>query len=334
GPAQPQGARGAPARIHRVRARLPDQRGLREQPGPSQGASGRPGRRPDRRGAADHPGRGRYGPREPAAHPVRLPEGGCAHPCRARGEAVLDGQRRTSGPGRTLGGARPDGHPSAGGAGLRLHDGTGADRGGRRSLLHRVPGDASDRAAAAGREGPAMTLTSTMIAGVLLGLLLGTGLTLLVWQLPWLRPRDLAARVDPYLRRSPSSSLFAAPSSAGRARTVLENLMGPVAQRGMSVLERLTGGPEQLERRLRLAGRRTSIDSFRVEQVVFGAAGLVLGVLAAIAAVGRRDSSVLLGLVLVVLGAVCGVLLRDYLLGVEIKRRAARMAREFPTVAD
>src|SRR5699024_5464254 len=93
-----------------------------------------------------------------------------------------------------------------------------------------------------------------------------------VWQLPWLRPRDLAARVDPYLRRSPSSSLFAAPSSAGRARTVLENLMGPVAQRGMSVLERLTGGPEQLERRLRLAGRRTSIDSFRVEQVVFGAA--------------------------------------------------------------
>ena len=179
-----------------------------------------------------------------------------------------------------------------------------------------------------------MTLTSTTIAGVLLGLLLGTGLTLLVWQLPWLRSRDLAARVDPYLRRSPSSSLFAAPSSAGRARTVLGNLMGPVARRGMSVLERLTGGPEQLERRLRLAGRRTSIDSFRVEQVVFGAAGLVLGVLAAIAAVGLRDSSVLLGLVLVILGAVCGVLLRDYLLGVEIKRRAARMAREFPTVAD
>src|SRR5699024_6758497 len=68
--------------------------------------------------------------------------------------------------------------------------------------------------------------------------------------------------------------------------------------------------------------------------VVFGAAGLVLGVLAAIAAVGLRDSSVLLGLVLVILGAACGVLLRDYLLGVEIKRRAARMARELPTVAD
>ena len=179
-----------------------------------------------------------------------------------------------------------------------------------------------------------MTSSGTAITGIVLGLLFGIGLTLIVWQLPWLRARDLATRVDPYLRRSRSASLFAAPSTASRTRTVLENLMGPIAIRVLSVLERLTGGPEQLERRLRLAGRRTSADSFRVEQVAFGAAGLAMGVVVAIAAIGLRDSSLLLGLVLVVLGAVCGVLLRDYLLGAEIKRRAARMAREFPTVAD
>ena len=179
-----------------------------------------------------------------------------------------------------------------------------------------------------------MTSSGTAITGIVLGLLFGIGLTLIVWQLPWLRARDLATRVDPYLRRSRSASLFAAPSTASRTRTVLENLMGPIAIRVLSVLERLTGGPEQLERRLRLAGRRTSADSFRVEQVAFGAAGLAMGVVVAIAAIGLRDSSLLLGLVLVVLGAVCGVLLRDYLLGTEIKRRAARMAREFPTVAD
>ncbi|MGO1568673.1 MAG: type II secretion system F family protein, partial [Brachybacterium sp.] len=179
-----------------------------------------------------------------------------------------------------------------------------------------------------------MTGSGTAITGIVLGLLFGFGLTLIVWQLPWLRARDLATRVDPYLRRSRSASLFAAPSTASRTRTVLENLMGPIAIRVLSVLERLTGGPEQLERRLRLAGRRTSTDSFRVEQVAFGAAGLAVGVVVAIAAIGLRDSSLLLGLVLVVLGAVCGVLLRDYLLGAEIKRRAARMAREFPTVAD
>ena len=179
-----------------------------------------------------------------------------------------------------------------------------------------------------------MTSSGTAITGIVLGLLFGVGLTLIAWQLPWLRARDLATRVDPYLRRSRSASLFAAPSTASRTRTVLENLMGPIAIRVLSVLERLTGGPEQLERRLRLAGRRTSADSFRVEQVAFGAAGLAMGVVVAIAAIGLRDSSLLLGLVLVVLGAVCGVLLRDYLLGAEIKRRAARMAREFPTVAD
>lgn len=173
-----------------------------------------------------------------------------------------------------------------------------------------------------------------VLAGALLGLLLGSGLAMVAGQLPWLRTRDLGARIDPYLRRSRTASLFAGPRAAGRPRIVLENLLGPVAQRGLGLLERLTGGADQLERRLRLAGRRTSTDSFRIEQVVFGAAGVVLGIVLALAAIGLRGASPLLGLLIVGLGALCGVLLRDYLLGVEIRRRASRMAREFPTVAD
>lgn len=177
-------------------------------------------------------------------------------------------------------------------------------------------------------------MSPDVLAGALLGLLLGVGLAMIAGQLPWLRTRDLAARVDPYLRRSRSASLFAGPRAASRPRIVLENLLGPVAHRGLGLLERLTGGADQLERRLRLAGRRTSTDSFRIEQVVFGAAGLVLGIVLALAAIGLRGASPLLGLFIVGLGALCGVLLRDYLLGVEITRRASRMAREFPTVAD
>ncbi|WP_114855891.1 type II secretion system F family protein [Brachybacterium sp. YJGR34] len=179
-----------------------------------------------------------------------------------------------------------------------------------------------------------MTGSSAVLAGAVIGLLLGTGLALLAGRLPWLRARDLAGRVDPYLRRSPSDSLFAAPRSTSRARIVLENLMGPVAHRILGLLERLTGGQDQLERRLRLAGRRTSTDSFRIEQVILGAAGTVVGIAVALAVIGTRGASPLLGLLIVVLGALLGVLLRDYLLGVEITRRAARMAREFPTVAD
>lgn len=179
-----------------------------------------------------------------------------------------------------------------------------------------------------------MSVSGTLLAGLGTGLLFGVGLVLILFRLPWLRSRDLGARVDPYLRRSRSRSLFAAPQSSSRLRVVVENLMGPVATRGLGLLERLTGGADQLERRLRLAGRRTSADSFRVEQVAFGAAGLVLGAALAVAAIALRGTSPLTGLFIVVLGAVLGVLLRDYLLGVEIKRRAARMAREFPTIAD
>ena len=179
-----------------------------------------------------------------------------------------------------------------------------------------------------------MSLSDPVLAGIGLGLLFGVGLFLLLGTLPWLRPRDLGARVDPYLRRSRSRSLFAAPRSPSRLRRVLENLLGPVAVRVLGLLERLTGGADQLERRLRLAGRRTSADSFRLEQVVFGASGLVIGVVLAVAAIALRGTTPLMGVFIVVLATVLGVLLRDYLLGVEIKRRAAKMAREFPTVAD
>lgn len=176
--------------------------------------------------------------------------------------------------------------------------------------------------------------SGTVLIGALLGLLLGTGLALIGGQLPWLRSRDLAARIDPYLRRSRTASLFNTPVSTSRARLVLENLMGPIAHRILGVLERLTGGADQLESRLRLAGRRSSTDSFRIEQVILGVIGLLAGVAVALVAIGTRGASPLLGLFIVALGALSGVLLRDYLLGVEITRRASRMAREFPTVAD
>lgn len=176
--------------------------------------------------------------------------------------------------------------------------------------------------------------SGTVLIGALLGLLLGIGLALLAGFLPWLRSRDLGARIDPYLRRSRSASLFSAPAATSRARVVAENLLGPIARSALGLLERLTGGADQLERRLRLAGRRSTTDSFRIEQVIFAVIGLVGGVVIALLAIGTRGASPLLGLFIVVLGVLSGVLLRDYLLGMEISRRASRMAREFPTVAD
>src|SRR5699024_7028766 len=219
----------------------------------------------------------------------------------ARGAPVLDSECGPSGPRRAMDRARPHGHPTPGGAGVRLRARSGADRGRRGGVPPRVSRDAPDRPSAPGREGAAMSLSDPVLAGIGLGLLFGAGLFLLLGTLPWLRPRDLGARVDPYLRRSRSRSLFAAPRSPSRLRRVLENLLGPVAARVLGLLVRLTGGADQLERRLRLAGRRTSADSFRVEQVVFGAAGLVIGVVLAVAAIVLRGTTPLMGVFIVVL---------------------------------
>lgn len=173
-----------------------------------------------------------------------------------------------------------------------------------------------------------------ILVGAMLGLLLGIGLLMVVLNLPGVRRVDPGRRIDPYLRSERLSVLWDAPAPAGRARRQAMVLAGPLARRMLGVLESLTGGSEQLRRRLRLAGRRTSPDEFRIEQVLWGSAGMVGGFALAAAAVTLRGTSPVVGLAIVVLGALLGVLGRDYVLGLETKRRASRMAREFPTVAD
>lgn len=178
-----------------------------------------------------------------------------------------------------------------------------------------------------------MTLSSPVIVGGLIGLCLGLGLALVVLENPWTRRRDLAVRVDPYLRRDRGSSLLS-PAPARAWETPLRLLLGPLATTVLPVIERLTGGAGQLERRLRLAGRRGSSESFRVEQVLAGIIGAVIGLVLAVALMTTRGTSAVLGCALIVLACVLGVIGRDYLLTMTVRRRAARMAREFPTVAD
>jgi tight adherence protein C len=179
-----------------------------------------------------------------------------------------------------------------------------------------------------------MNAISPLLVGSALGLVAGIGLLLIALGTPWLRRRDLAARIDPYLRRDRGSALLASGGATSGARTFLRTLLGPLSRRMLGILERLTGGSEQLEKRLRMAGRSSGIEAFRVEQVLWGIAGLVLGLALALLAVGARGASPLLGLLIVALGGVIGIVGRDHLLQRSIAHRAARMAREFPTIAD
>jgi tight adherence protein C len=165
--------------------------------------------------------------------------------------------------------------------------------------------------------------------------MLGLGLWLTFVRLPVMRRPTLDDRLAPYVRDAvPASRLL---SESGRSRGpfgVLERLLAPVMSDAAHWVERLTGGPGTVRRRLEQLGRGTTVEQFRAEQVVWGVLGLGAGlVLALLTAAGRGLSLVpMVGLVLV--GGLLGVVARDHMLTRAVRRREQRMLAEFPTVAE
>jgi tight adherence protein C len=170
--------------------------------------------------------------------------------------------------------------------------------------------------------------------GAVAGGLIGLGLVLVLHHLPGIRRPDVFARIDPYLRNHRPVATRVPGSSTARPGAAIRALLGPLTLAIIGVLERLTGGPEQLGRRLRLAGRSSDVEAFRVEQVLWGSGGVVLGMVLAVFAVVTRGASPVWGLIMVALGGLIGVVARDQALQSTIRRRGDRMSREFPTVAD
>jgi tight adherence protein C len=165
--------------------------------------------------------------------------------------------------------------------------------------------------------------------------MLGLGLWLTFVRLPVMRRPTLDDRLAPYVRDAvPASRLL---SESGRSRGpfgILERLLAPVMSDAAHWVERLTGGPGTVRRRLEQLGRGTTVEQFRAEQVVWGVLGLGAGlVLALLTAAGRGLSLVpMVGLVLV--GGLLGVVARDHMLTRAVRRREQRMLAEFPTVAE
>lgn len=171
--------------------------------------------------------------------------------------------------------------------------------------------------------------------GALLGLLAASGLVLTVVRVPWMRRIRLADRLDPYLRDTMTPRRFASasiPSSRlGPVRAFVEPFVTDAATR----LDRLLGGRGALARRLERAGERTSVEQFRIQQVlcavlgaVPGAALLTLGVLTG----GGPSPIVSAGLV--VAGLAGGLTGRDVWLTQVVSRREETMLTELPTVAE
>jgi tight adherence protein C len=101
------------------------------------------------------------------------------------------------------------------------------------------------------------------------------------------------------------------------------------------MLNRLLGGVASTRRRLDQAGREMTIEEFRVEQVLWGAVGLLVGVgLGVLMLAGNAHRPPVLLLLLCLVTGAAGVVARDYTLTQEVARREQRMLSEFPTVAE
>lgn len=153
---------------------------------------------------------------------------------------------------------------------------------------------------------------------------------------PPMRPVRLADRIAPYLAdTAPPSRLLARPTATSAPFTVARRLFGPALRDATRTVDRLVGGSASVRRRLAGLGSDLRVEDFRLEQVVWGAAAMLLGAVLAIG-LGLLGAGVDVVLVVAVAlgGLVTGVLGRDWWLSRQLAQREQAMLAEFPVVAD
>lgn len=177
-------------------------------------------------------------------------------------------------------------------------------------------------------------MTPTLAAAALVGTTLGLGAWLLVSLVPRIgRPR-LAARLAPYLVDvSPEAHRMVTPSRTDPL-PILGALLAPVTESGRSLLQSVLGGDAVIRTRLRQSGAAMTVGGHRTRQLagaaLGAAAGIALGILAARGGLTAIPASV----VGASTGAIAGIAGVDWLLAQAARRRAQRLAQEFPTIVE
>lgn len=172
----------------------------------------------------------------------------------------------------------------------------------------------------------------SVIVGALLGLLAGGGLLVAILASPPLRRIQLADRIAPYLGDTAQPSRLL--RDQGGPGTALARLTAPLLKDLVRRLDRIVGGHSSVTRRLLSLRSTRTVEDFRVEQVMWGALGLLVGLAVGAVAVLAGQTSPVLIAGIGLLGGVAGVLARDYWLGREVARSDADILAEFPVVAE
>lgn len=168
--------------------------------------------------------------------------------------------------------------------------------------------------------------------GVMMGLVLGISAAFAVSGIPAFRRPTLDDRIGPYLRDQPRvASLYGAPATPTTGIAGILQTMG--ASWGTWLASRITTDASIL-RRLEQLGGTTTVERFRIRQVLCILAGLASGALVgAVSAITRGFSPVIV-LGLIGLGAVLGHIINDWWLTQQVRERERRIMAEFPTVAE
>jgi tight adherence protein C len=167
---------------------------------------------------------------------------------------------------------------------------------------------------------------------VVLGAILGLGLALLVafW---YARIPRLADRIAPHVRASATEELRRANVPTTPFPTI-ERLLAPVIRDGVRWVERWGSPTQDLRARLVRAGSDVTVEQFRAQQVVWAVGGLVGGTITALALAASRHPSPIALFVLVAVAGAGAAFARDYVLGLAVSKREARIMEELPTVAE
>ena len=172
-----------------------------------------------------------------------------------------------------------------------------------------------------------------MSSAIAWALVAGVGLGLGLWCLASLAPRmsgpRLSRRIAPYLLDISSAAREAVTPTAGGPLPVLGVFIEPVVARARRAIGAAVGGSATATRRLRQADSPLSVEAFRSQQLLWGVAGATIGLFAAVWQF-QAVSLVVAG----ALGAIGGVLARDYLLQRAARKRLARLAEELPVILE
>jgi tight adherence protein C len=161
---------------------------------------------------------------------------------------------------------------------------------------------------------------------LLVGLLVFVGSTLLLSELRWFRRRPLVERLAPYVAGGSTTRRRGAVMSAASFGQVV----GPLARAVGERVARAFGVTESLAVRLERVHSPLDVTAFRLRQLAWTGAGLVLGGLLAVA-MGLTGA---LALVLVVAGPALAFLVIEQQLATASGRWQRRIFLELPVVAE